>query len=103
MALRKLSLVIVCVAPAALCSVMHLSSLQFKHNVVSEAKVRTRRITRREKLTLKQNWSFRFKDKESDVSTQQLSLPWHVGCVCVTYMWDVGSEEETGFKSKSFQ
>ena len=48
MVLCKLSLVIICVAPAALCSVMHLSSLQFKHNVVSEAKVRTRRIRRRE-------------------------------------------------------
>ena len=42
MVLCKLSLVIICLAPAALCSVMHLSSLQFKHNVVSEAKVRAK-------------------------------------------------------------
>ena len=39
MVLYKLSLVIIGLAPAALCSVMHLSSLQFKHNVLSEGKV----------------------------------------------------------------
>ena len=36
---KKLLVVIIGLAPAALCSVMHLSSLQFKHNVLSEGKV----------------------------------------------------------------
>ena len=47
MFLHKLSLVIMGLAPAALCSVMHLSSLQFKHNVLSEAKVRWDDIERK--------------------------------------------------------
>ena len=33
--------VIIGLAPAALCSVMHLSSLTFKHNVATEGKVRS--------------------------------------------------------------
>ena len=41
MVLYKLLVVIIGLAPAALCSVMHLSSLQFKHNVLGEGKVST--------------------------------------------------------------